>query len=376
MIELSPDEVRALRTHAQHLDKRFPQTDLLNAVQTVCGIQAQLPPAMMLALRARVSDLSVSDVEGAIGDSRTLVQTWAMRGTLHLVASSDVHWLIGLLGSVFAAKDNRRRLQLGLDENLSKAGLSGIQDILSEENHPLTRHELLKKLIARGIAIPEKGQALIHLIALAALEGIICLGPYRPNGKATYALLDGWVGNEKTDSGSDAAVKLVQRYLQGYAPADVKDFAAWSGLPLVNCKKAWKQLEETGELVEVKVKKRTLGMLKQQQAFMNQSKSNEPVVRLLPAFDTYALGYADRDDLVLPEHRHEVYHGGQTVPIVLVDGLAAGVWRYDRQGKRLNITLRAFDGFSKQVEHGIAEEADDIGRFWDTPVSVTSSFER
>jgi hypothetical protein len=97
------------------------------------------------------------------------------------------------------------------------------------------------------------------------------------------------------------------------------------------------------------------------------------VVRLLPAFDTYILGYADRDDLVPPEHQHKVYHGGQTVPAVLIDGVVSGVWRYKRQGKRLQVTVHAFEPFYPAIQHQIAEEAEDIGRFWETPVLVSYS---
>jgi hypothetical protein len=97
---------------------------------------------------------------------------------------------------------------------------------------------------------------------------------------------------------------------------------------------------------------------------------SKTIVRLLPAFDAYILGYVNRDYLVRPEHQREVYHGGQTVPVVLVDGLAAGVWRYDRQGKKLKIILSPFDRFDEETQHLIAEEAENIGRFFGTAVSL------
>jgi hypothetical protein len=99
--------------------------------------------------------------------------------------------------------------------------------------------------------------------------------------------------------------------------------------------------------------------------------SSLPVVRLLPAFDTYLLGYGNRENVVRPEHQSEVYHGGQIVPVVLVDGLAAGTWRYERKGKRLAITARPFGDFDSAVSQGIEEEAEDIGRFFELPVTLT-----
>src|SRR5690242_6312715 len=98
MITFSSDELRAARTQAQHLDTRLPSSKLMEAVRDVVGIQGQLAPAMQLALRARVSGLDLRDVEQAIGEQHSLARTWAMRGTLHLLAAEDVGWLIGLLG--------------------------------------------------------------------------------------------------------------------------------------------------------------------------------------------------------------------------------------------------------------------------------------
>ena len=52
------------------------------------------------------------------------------------------------------------------------------------------------------------------------------------------------------------------------------------------------------------------------------------MVRLLPAFDTYMLGYKVRP--VPPEHAKKVWPGGGWIhPVVLVDGVAAGTWRRD-----------------------------------------------
>src|SRR5258708_29631900 len=107
---------------AQNLYSRLPHKVLVDAVRDVVGIQAQLTPAMMLALRARVSGLTISDIETAIADDRGLVRTWAMRATLHLLAADDFSWLVRLLGPIFSAKDKRRRLQLGIDDDLSAAG--------------------------------------------------------------------------------------------------------------------------------------------------------------------------------------------------------------------------------------------------------------
>ena len=87
-------------------------------------------------------------------------------------------------------------------------------------------------------------------------------------------------------------------------------------------------------------------------------------VRLLPAFDTYLLGYANREFAVAKAHQKDIFHGGQVVPTVIVDGLAAGTWRYEQRGKQMRIAVTPFAKFSRDERDLIAAEADDVGRFY------------
>ncbi|HVO42376.1 MAG TPA: winged helix DNA-binding domain-containing protein [Aggregatilineales bacterium] len=375
MADLSPDQVRARRLHGQCLDTRRPAEALVDAVRAVCGVQAQLLSAMLLALRARVRGLTAADVDEAIRDSRRLVRTWVMRGTLHLIPSEDVRWLVSLFGPLFIPKGKRRRLQLGLSEDLSTRGLKAIREILRQDT-PLTRGEIVERLNAQGVVLERRSQAPIHLIGLAALEGIVCLGPDRPNGESTYVLLDRWIEESASAPHDSGLADLSRRYLAGYGPADVRDFAAWSGLTVTEARRGWEQVRDQDGLIEVHSGDRVLWLPASAASMGNQASPSVPIVRLLPAFDAYVLGYANRDEVVRPEYQGEVYHGGQTVPVVLVNGETAGVWRYERQGKLLRITVHPFEAFDSPVQRRIAEEAEDIGRFWNTRVSLSYTRER
>jgi hypothetical protein len=93
-------------------------------------------------------------------------------------------------------------------------------------------------------------------------------------------------------------------------------------------------------------------------------------VRLLPAFDQYLLGYKSRDFAVPPEYQKRVFHGGEMAPVVLVDGLAAGTWRYERRGGQTRIAATPFASFTREVRDLIAEEADDIARFYGSSAAL------
>src|SRR6266516_5955431 len=142
-ISLSDDQLRFVRLRAQRLTPQRPDEviHVAQVVKEVCGIQAQDASAATLAVRSRSVGLVVTDVEQARVHDRSIILTWGPRGTLHLLASDDIGWLLPLLGPVFVAGDRRRREELGLSEDICVRGMRLIQDILSQQG-PLTRADL------------------------------------------------------------------------------------------------------------------------------------------------------------------------------------------------------------------------------------------
>src|SRR5260370_37777454 len=157
-ITLSDDQLRFLRMRAQRLTPQQPDetVDIAQVVKEVCGIQAQDAPAAALAVRSRSVGLVVTDVEQARVHDRSIIRTWGPRGTLHLLASDDIGWLLPLLGPVFVAGDRRRREELGLSEEICVRGMHIIRNVLACEG-PLTRAELVERLATNGIYL--EGQA-------------------------------------------------------------------------------------------------------------------------------------------------------------------------------------------------------------------------
>src|SRR5437879_1556257 len=223
---LSNEHVRLLRLRAQRLAPPSPSStavaSVVQIVKGMCGIQAQEASAATLAVRVRSTGLVAADVERARVEERTVIRTWGPRGTLHLLATEDLGWLLPLLVPVFVAGARRRREELGLDEDTYARGVRITSDILANQG-PLTRAELFEQLAAHGLLL--EGQARPHLLSRAALEGIICLGPDR-GSEPTYVLLSDWVEQEhKGQSLSDAHAELTRYYLGAYGPATPEDQA-------------------------------------------------------------------------------------------------------------------------------------------------------
>ena len=144
-ISLSGDQVRLLRMRAQRLTPRPPGTvgGVAPIVKDLCGIQAQDARAATLGVRVRSAGLLAADVEYARVQERTIIRTWGQRGTLHLLATEDLGWLLPLFGPVFIAGDRRRREELGLDEDTCTKAIRVIRDVLASQG-ALTRAELVR----------------------------------------------------------------------------------------------------------------------------------------------------------------------------------------------------------------------------------------
>ena len=367
-ISLSGDQVRLLRMRAQRLTPRPPGTvgGVAPIVKDLCGIQAQDARAATLGVRVRSAGLLAADVEYARVQERTIIRTWGQRGTLHLLATEDLGWLLPLFGPVFIAGDRRRREELGLDEDTCARAISVMRDVLASQG-ALTRAELVEQLAARSIRLA--GQARPHLLYRAALEGIICLGPDR-GAEPTYVLLSDQVEpGHATLSPEAALAELALRYLQAYGPATPEDLAAWSGMPISRIRPVWPRIAD--QLLEVEVAGSPAWMLKTYAAWLDEPPAPAPIVRLLPGFDIYLLGYQNRDLAVPSQHTKRINAGGGMIhPVLLVDGRAVGTWKRKRQKNHLEVMVEPFDQLAIQVQQGLQAEVIDLARFLGVPASL------
>ncbi|WP_410584888.1 winged helix DNA-binding domain-containing protein [Amycolatopsis sp. lyj-108] len=337
---LSDNDIRAVRAHAQLLTA--PAADVLAVARSVAAIQAQSTPAARLAIRARSRGLTAPDVDG----SRAVARTWLMRKTLHLVPTADLRWLNRLFGPRNVQAGQGRRTQLGLTDELCERALAKLQDLLPGK--ALTRQQILDGLAADGIALDARSQAPAHLLAYAANHGLLCRG--QDDGtEPTYVLLDEWVTDDHTPDEPHA--ELAHRYLTAYGVATAEDFGAWSGLPLGLCRKAFAALD--------------LVPAGHGFALSETGLSAPPCPpRLLGAFDTYLLGYRDRELLLDQAEAKRVNSGGGMIaPTVLVDGRIAGTWHTKRTAKRTKVVVEPFVTLPRSAIAGLESEVDDYGRF-------------
>lgn len=362
-IELTGEQARQLRLRAQGLmDDGEAEFTVAGVVHDCFGLQAQDARLAPLGVRARGSRLTAADVEQARIEDRSIVRTWCMRGTRHYVTTEDLSWLLSLFGPLYVDRGQRRLTQLGLDEEASERAVAVIRDALANVGPP-TRDEVADRLLDDGFEFDPDGQAPVHLVRRACLEGVAIEAATR-DGQETYALLDDWVSLDPLLDREEALAELARRYVAANEPATPGDLYSWSGLYKRDVRTGWEAIED--ELTEVEIAGELAWILSPLDDIELDAATT---VKLLPMYDSYFLGHENRD-LILPEaYADQVYPvGGIIRSTLLVDGLAAGTWTLDRSGPEATVRIEPFESPTPAVESGIETEVEDLGRFLDIDV--------
>lgn len=336
-------------------------------VKRLGGVQAQELASALLGLRARSGRLTADDVKKAREAERSIVLTWAMRGTMHLVAAEDLGWMLAWFGPLFIHESTRRYAQLGLDAVTRAKAVRIMREALGEQG-PLARPALAAILADHDI--PVEGQAIAHLVRAAALEGVICYGPER-DGELTYVALEDWVRVDSRFDRAHASVELARRYFGGYGPATIGDFVTWAGIPLPQARAAVEAMAT--DLVAVALPDGDGWMLKQHISVLDQMQGDD-VVRLLPRYDAYLLGYQKRDWMVDAAYAKRIHPGGGLIhPAVIAAGRAVGIWRQERKRTATLIVVEPFETLDAPVQASLEAEAQDIGRFLGQEVRLSTA---
>lgn len=325
MRSFSADEVRWLRVRAQGLagDAR---TTVADAVRTAAALQAQAARPARLQIWSRSQGLHATDVDAAIADA-SVVRTWLMRGTIHMVAAVDLRPFLAILGPVNLRADRRRRDQLGLTHDLCARAMDALPKILSGGRalagaKALTRAEIVAEWADHGVVIDLKSQQPPHLLAFAANSALICRGPDAARDEPTYVLLDSWLNATPPSPDRETALtRLAERYFAAYAPATTADFAAWSGLPAADAKAAVALVRDSLEEVEHD------GLRLLLPRGIEPAPPQRPH-RLLARFDPYLLGHRSRELVLDPAFAKRVNGGGGMIAQTMLDaGRVVGTWK-------------------------------------------------
>ena len=303
-------------------------------VERAVALQGQNLGAVLeaIALRARPGT-TVADVREAF-DRGELVRSWPMRGTLFATTPRDLATLLHVTGPRILRATSTRRAGLGIDDTT----IARAWDVLGEalSRGPLPRARVME--LWESCAIPTGGGVGYHLLMHLAVAGHVHWGAFDPAGTGQLLTLSPAVAPTDPEA---SLVEVVGRYVRARGPVTEADLAWWSKLPRRLLRHALAGVEG---LVEVEVNgTRALLVVEDADPCADSAVGHAPTlpdppasgVVLLPAFDEWVLGYADRSLVASPAMTRGLAPGGNGVfrPVVVVDGRIVGTWTR-RPGRR------------------------------------------
>jgi winged helix DNA-binding protein len=370
VMRITTEQANSWRLRRHYLAHKATRSDLARVVSDVCGIQAQVLSAAELAVRARVEGVCQGDVKDALWKSHSIVKTWCMRGTLHLLALADLPLYVAALKSKL--DESVRWLQK--DGGMTPGEVSSITDKIKEalSNKSLTREELSRAVERRTRIRPETKKHMRSawgiLLRPAAYQGFLAFGESL-GARVRFVSPSAWVIPWNEPSTKNAFLELFRRYLRSYGPVTVNDFGHWWGNLSDDDKSVLESLLPELERVELDGFQ---GLMLRSDA--EEVSSLEPThgVYLLPSFDCYPMFYSPRELFIPWAHRAKIFRqtAGWNYPALVVDGLAAGVWNLRKRSRVVEIGVEPFLTLDARKKKGIQDEAADIARFLEKPTEV------
>lgn len=317
----------------QHLTARA--ADPLAVVSDICGLHAQVLSSAQLTLSARVED--PPDVDTLLWRDRSLVKTWAQRGTLHLHRTDELPLWVGAQAALKLRYETKSWLKhFKLTDADVAAIIEGVPAALREG--PLTREQLteIHAGLARGYGDLLKPVAFRGDLIFAESEG----------RSVRFALPEPF---ERMDSEA-ATREVARRFLTRYGPASREELAKWFGHPSPAQAGRWFPADEVVET--------EFGLALAEDVDAIEAAEPAGHVRLLPAFDQYVVA-APRDERATPAPERIYRPGGWFSPVLLVDGVMAGVWSVEAG----TVTIEPFAPVGTAVRDAAEAEAARLPHF-------------
>ncbi len=327
-----------------------PFSTPVDVVKWLGAVQAQDYLGVLWAIGLRMPAATETSLERAILD-RSIVRTWPMRGTLHILAAEDVRTWLALTAPRLRAVIRNAVGRRGLD--LDDAAFARADRVLRqalEGGRLLTRAELGAGLEDAGIAT--EAPRLSYILQRAQAQGLLCHGPRRGR-QLTFALLDEWVPRGRPMEPVEALATVAGRYFRGHGPATVHDFAWWAGLPL-------SQARSGLELVRSDLAPRRVDDQTYWYSEATPSGDLAADAHLLPPYDELLIGYKDRSATVGP-HSADRLAAPETLvgkSTIVVNGTVVGTWKRTLKTRSVLVTLSPAGPLDPRAQRAIDAAAE------------------
>jgi hypothetical protein len=322
----------------------------VEAVERLCGMQAQEPKHPFIGLWTRVERFRRRDLHEAL-HRRDLVRGTMMRATLHLVSARDYAALRMPLQPVLTQATRvlgERAQGLELDQLLPVA-----RTLLQEG--PRNFNELRALLQQKFPAVNDRalGYAVRTNLPLVMVP---TEDRWSFPSVADFTLAETWLGTPLADDAAPQA--LVLRYLAAFGPATATDVQTWSGLQGLKV-----ALDGLRPQLRVWKDERGRDLFDLPKAPRPDEDVDAPP-RFLPEFDNLVLAHSDRTRVLADEHRGAVVTKNLRVRATFLwDGFVRGTWDIERKRSSATLHLTPFEPLPKRAADEFAAEGMALLQF-------------
>lgn len=297
-------------------------------VSRLCGVQAQVASSAELAIATRQRRPRPAAVGKAL-ETRAVVKTWTVRGTLHLHGASQVGAYLALVAAARTWEKPVWQRTFGVTPPQMEALGEAVDEVL--DGTVLTRQEVTAALIARQRFADLESQLTSRWSAVLkplAWTGRICHGPAQ-GARVTFTSPRTWIPDwSGVPEAEDAAGTVIPAYLRAHGPATPETFDAWLTRGVSRRAELQSWFASLGDqLATVDVDGTECLMMADDVDALARTRPSRDV-RLLAGFDQYLLGAGTGDVRLVPAERRKAVSrtAGWISPVVVHQGRVVGVW--------------------------------------------------
>jgi hypothetical protein len=370
------------------------------AAAAVVALHATDPASVFLAAQARVTDVTVADIERALYTDRTVLRMLAMRRTMFVPPVESAPVLQAAASRAVADQQRRRYLKIladhppdgveaaggaGVAGTAGGAGVAGTAAWFADVSAGALRALAVRgeatgvelstdepRLRAKVTIAAEKSyggpQSITSwVLNLLALDARIVRA--RPKGtwissQWRWAPMETWLPGGLADRPVESArVDLVRMWLRAFGPATVADLKWWTGWPLGQVRQALTAIDP----VEVDLDGATGVVLPDDEAPVGDP---EPWIALLPALDATPMGWAERSWYLGPHAGRLFDRNGNVGPTIWCDGRIVGGWAQRRDGE---VVVALLEDVGVEAAAAVATAAAGLTA-WIGPIRVMPRF--
>ena len=358
MSDLNLNLVNNFILRKQHLTDDSKTDDIVQIVKDVCGLHATIPKTPYLSMFSRTKSFTRKELDEELYEKRSLGKIRCMRKTVYILPKEMISIAYSATKRMVELTSERYSRYLGITQKEYIKMSKLVQEVL--KGGGMTAKEVKNALMTElNISV---------ILNLMCDQGLLIRGNPRKGWKSNihtyYPFNDYFPDIDLNEPNEARAVALlVQYYLSSFGPATEKDIIWWTGLNKTTIQEALKKLKEQIVPVEIEGFKDGFITLQSDMALKMATLPKNRVVNLLPALDSYLMGYKERERYLSYEFYDKVFdRSGNATSTILVDGRVVGVWDF-KEGKEPAVKILFFEEVENSALTEIYSKAQKIGRF-------------